>query len=790
LDSDFQLGDWTVHPEINEVSIGAERHRLEPRVMQVLACLASHAGEVVPKSQLLREVWNDAFVTDEVLTNAVWELRHVLGDEARHPRFIQTVPRRGYRLIEEPRPTAAAAIPAGVGRLQPAVVSEPQSALGATPAVPFAPAVVAGKRWRDGLPRSRQAKLLVGVGTCGALAAVAAIVGMRGELRRTESISRLPVLVASFTCDAADRDLSRRSLRIPDMLIQSLNQSPYLEIVSADRGAGAGGALAAGALSDGELRRHGEAAVIVGGSLVSRDAGSFRVLAQLRQAASEGLSKVRKVEEVEVATADLLPAGIDRLARLLRRDLEIIASGAPDEEQIVRSGTDSLDAYREFVRGREDLEHRFYKDAIIHLQNAARKDVGFAHAYELLASAYEALSEDELAREAIESAARFSDELPEGERYWILLRRDRLQGDVKTELKDLKHFALVQPDVADWPFHLGFYYLTHQRACDEAISQYRAAIELDPHRKIFYSYLGEALLTCGRRSEALATLERQRDRGLDDAASHERLGAAYLVTGNYDAALHELREALRLKPDFVWALVELGDLYQAEGLIRGATSEFDRAAFCARGHEEEVTVLLRKARIDMELGQIQAAIAATDRALALKPGMLQAYWLRGLVEILAGRLEAADRTADLMARRLAPSGSHYLEDLWHHLRARLSLARHDQDRAVRELGQGLALMGEEQSLLRNDLASIYLTRGDLRRAAQACRESLAFNSMDARAHLILGRIHEAESAPARAIDEYRQVLAIFHQADTELATLGEARERIRLLLATTRAAAR
>ncbi|HXO39885.1 MAG TPA: winged helix-turn-helix domain-containing protein, partial [Thermoanaerobaculia bacterium] len=605
MDSDFQLGDWTVHPELNEVSIGAERHRLEPRVMQVLACLARHAGEVVPKSQLLREVWNDAFVTDEVLTNAIWELRHVLGDEARHPRFIQTVPRRGYRLIEGPRPTASAATPAGVGSLQPAVVSEPQSALGATPTVPFAPAVVPVKRRRGAPSGPRWAKMLVALGTLGAFAALAAIVGMRGELRRTAATARLPVLVASFTCDAADRDLSRRSLRIPDMLIQSLNQSPYLEIVSADRAVEAGGALAAGALSDVDLRRRDEATVIVRGSLVSRDTGSFRVLAQLRQAASEGLSRVRKVEEVEVATADLLPAAIDRLARLLRRDLEIIASGALDEEQIVRSGTDSLDAYREFVRGREDLEHRFYKDAIIHLQNAAKKDVRFAHAYELLASAYGALSEDELAREAIESAARFSDELPEGERYWILLRRDRLQGDVKTELKDLKHFALVQPDVADWPFHLGFYYLTHQRACDEAISQYRAAIELDPHRKIFYFYLGEALLACGRRAEALATLERQRDLGLDDAASHERLGAAYLVTGNYDGALRELQEALRLKPDFVWALVELGDLYQAQGLIRGATSDFDRAASCARGHEEEVTVLLRQARLAMDLGQIQ-----------------------------------------------------------------------------------------------------------------------------------------------------------------------------------------
>jgi len=99
-------------------------------------------------------------------------------------------------------------------------------------------------------------------------------------------------------------------------------------------------------------------------------------------------------------------------------------------------------------------------------------------------------------------------------------------------------------------------------------------------------------------------------------------------------------------------------------------------------------------------------------------------------------------------------------------------------------------MGEEQGLLHDDLASVYLTQGNLPRAAKACRESLAFNPMDARAHLILGRVHEAERAPGEAVDEYRKVMAIFNQADTELGTLREARQRIHLLLAPTRAAAR
>ncbi len=81
--------------------------------MQVLSCLARHAPEVVSKQRLMREVWGDAFVTDEVLSHAIWELRKALGDEAKSPRYIQTIAKKGYRLLAEvsrgtaPEPLAA-----------------------------------------------------------------------------------------------------------------------------------------------------------------------------------------------------------------------------------------------------------------------------------------------------------------------------------------------------------------------------------------------------------------------------------------------------------------------------------------------------------------------------------------------------------------------------------------------------------------------------------------------------------------------------------------------------------
>ncbi|MCB1055476.1 MAG: winged helix-turn-helix domain-containing protein, partial [Acidobacteria bacterium] len=91
---------------------------VEARSMQVLLCLVRHAPELVTREALLEEVWSDTpYVSDEVLSHAVWELRKALGDSARDPRFIRTVPRKGYQLVAPiddpagvPEPTEGARI--------------------------------------------------------------------------------------------------------------------------------------------------------------------------------------------------------------------------------------------------------------------------------------------------------------------------------------------------------------------------------------------------------------------------------------------------------------------------------------------------------------------------------------------------------------------------------------------------------------------------------------------------------------------------------------------------------
>jgi TonB family protein len=100
LNGDFRVRTWLVQPNLNTLSSNGTSVRLEPKVMGVLVCLASQpVGELVSKDAILRTVWPGTFVSEDVLTRSISELRRVFEDDARQPKFIQTIPKRGYRLV-------------------------------------------------------------------------------------------------------------------------------------------------------------------------------------------------------------------------------------------------------------------------------------------------------------------------------------------------------------------------------------------------------------------------------------------------------------------------------------------------------------------------------------------------------------------------------------------------------------------------------------------------------------------------------------------------------------------
>ena len=95
----IHVGEWRVDPALNEIRREREIVRLEPKAIELLAYLARRPGEVVGREELLAAVWPGMIVADDALSQAITKLRKALGDEARSPKYIETISKRGYRLI-------------------------------------------------------------------------------------------------------------------------------------------------------------------------------------------------------------------------------------------------------------------------------------------------------------------------------------------------------------------------------------------------------------------------------------------------------------------------------------------------------------------------------------------------------------------------------------------------------------------------------------------------------------------------------------------------------------------
>lgn len=99
VDRVFQLEEWRVEPRLGRMVRDQVVVTLRPRVMEALTFLAGRPGEVVAKRELVDAVWSSGFVADNTIVHCINELRDALGDTVTAPRFLQTIPRRGYRML-------------------------------------------------------------------------------------------------------------------------------------------------------------------------------------------------------------------------------------------------------------------------------------------------------------------------------------------------------------------------------------------------------------------------------------------------------------------------------------------------------------------------------------------------------------------------------------------------------------------------------------------------------------------------------------------------------------------
>ena len=98
----YRFGDFVLNVERYELRKDGTPIRLQPKTFDVLCYLVSHPGRLIDKDELLGAVWPDVIVTENSLTRCVKDLRKALDDDAANPRYIETIARRGYRLLVTP----------------------------------------------------------------------------------------------------------------------------------------------------------------------------------------------------------------------------------------------------------------------------------------------------------------------------------------------------------------------------------------------------------------------------------------------------------------------------------------------------------------------------------------------------------------------------------------------------------------------------------------------------------------------------------------------------------------
>jgi TolB-like protein/DNA-binding winged helix-turn-helix (wHTH) protein len=256
-----QIGEWLVDPALDTISRGSEAHKLEPRTMRLLLCLADAGGAVVSVDRLLTEVWSGVIVGSASVYQAVSQLRKLLGDVDPEPTYIVNVPRKGYRLI------------ASIRRMVPALAPSPVCAPLPAPApanIPMTPsaATVMGlpralpsiRRWHWPPPIALGSLLIV-------LLVMGSLIGTRllRYDRAAESVSIVVLPFIDMTAEKADQSFCDG---LTEELSNWLSQIPTLRVVArtsafAFRGKGEdvrkiGAALDTNHILEGSMRRSGD----------------------------------------------------------------------------------------------------------------------------------------------------------------------------------------------------------------------------------------------------------------------------------------------------------------------------------------------------------------------------------------------------------------------------------------------------------------------------------------------------------------------------------------------------
>lgn len=541
-----RFGAFEIDLRSGELRKNGMRLRLSGQPFQILAALVDRPGEVVTREELNSKLWPaDTFVDfDHGLNNAVARIREVLDDSSDTPRYVETIPRRGYRFIAPvSNGHSAAALPAS----QVAPSREVTSPSAVAPSVQ--PAL--------GVGRSTRRWVLLGTLATLAIVALASYLYRRnsaGNQRPIKSIAVLPLRNLSgdpkqdYVAEGMTEDLIGRLSDIHELRVTSRTSVMRFKDTH---------------LSVPEIARMLGADAIVEGSVI-REGNRIRVHAQLIRAATDehfwSESYDRELRDVLALQSEV--------AQSIAEKVKVTVTGK-ERDRLVAARPVSPEVYESYLKGLSTLNNTYSRagleESIGYFDEAIKRDAAFAPAYVGLAYAY-----DQLATVFIG--------MPPSE------VRPRVISAARKALE-------LDPDLAQAHVLLGDVYQAQWR-WSEAEAEYNRALELKPNDASAHVGFSHWLLCEGRTEEAITWVKRGRE--LDPTeSSGSNVGQTLFYSHRYEESIRELRSVVAVRPNSAAALWYLGFSLIANGQPEEAIPVLEKAVSVSDRSPGVIGVLIR-----------------------------------------------------------------------------------------------------------------------------------------------------------------------------------------------------
>ncbi len=532
-----RFGIFEVSLESGEVRKGGFRIRVQQQPMKLLKVLLEHPGEVVTREELRSRVWpSESFGDfDQSLNIAIGKLRSALGDSAESPRFIETLPKRGYRFIADVLVVDTDARPKRQER-----VAADLSATGAR------------QKIRDvGLAVAPERRLLPTRWIIVALAlvlslAILCVWRFRSQTPAPTGIRSLAVLpLENLSGDASQNYFADG---MTDELITDLAQISALRVISRTSVMAYKGARKPLP----QIARELNVDAMVEGTVL-RSGDQVRITAQLIEASTD---KHLWSQSYEGDLRDTL-ALQNRVASAIADQIRINLT--PQEQAALKNVKVVIpEAYQSYLKGRYFWNKRTadgLKVALAYFKQAVEEDPKYAQAYSGLADTYALLGDWQYAvmtpkeafppaKAAAIKALELDNTLGEAHNSLAFVL-DGFDWDFDAAGKEFRRAIELNPGYAT-AHHWYAWHLSLLGRFDEAIAEMKKAQNLDPLSLIINADLAELLVLAQRYDESITQSRKTIEMDPNFALAHNQLAQAYLQKRMYEEAVAELKTAVQL----------------------------------------------------------------------------------------------------------------------------------------------------------------------------------------------------------------------------------------------------